>query len=143
MTKPYLLDVNVLIALSWPSHVHYEAAQEWFARKHRAGFATCPLTQLGFVRISSNPRYIDEAVSPGEAVQMLDQITRLAGHHFWPDKLGAKAALAKVRGHVVGHRQVTDAYLIGLAEAHGGTLATLDRGAASLSPSVELVGASR
>jgi predicted nucleic acid-binding protein len=62
-----LLDLNVLIALAWPSHVHHAVAQTWFGRNRRQGWATYPMTQTGFLRISSNPKFIDGAVTPGEA----------------------------------------------------------------------------
>lgn len=129
--RPYLLDVNVLIALAWPSHVHYQLAQAWFLRKRAAGFRTCPLTETGFVRISSHPKFTPEAVTPAEALALLDRITSLAGHAFWPDDLPLKAAVAKGQP-ILGHRQVTDAYLLALARSHGGTLATLDRGLLAL-----------
>lgn len=143
--KPYLLDVNLLIALSWPSHVHYAAAQEWFSRKRKAGFATCPVTQLGFVRISSNPSYVDEAVLPEEAAELLRRITRLPGHRFWPDELNVQQIFTAFHTPpattlIVGHRQVTDAYLAQLARARGGRLATFDRAMAKLHSDVaELV----
>lgn len=66
-----LLDINVLIALAWPAHVHHAPAHDWFLRHHHHGWATCPLTQLRFVRISSNPRIILEAVSPRQALKVL------------------------------------------------------------------------
>ena len=66
--KPYLLDTNVLIALAWPNHIHHQEAQNWFAKKRSAGFRTCPLTQTGFVRISSNSQFTSPAVTPGEAL---------------------------------------------------------------------------
>ena len=141
MTGPYLLDVNLLIALAWPSHVHHREAQLWFARKRKSGFRTCPLTQTVFVRVSSNPRFTSDAVSPAEAVALLRQITSLPEHEFWPDDLSFEEALARVK-QMSGHQQVTDAYLAGMATARGGILATLDRGAAALSRSTELVGAS-
>ncbi|MBZ5576590.1 MAG: PIN domain-containing protein [Acidobacteriia bacterium] len=138
MTKPYLLDVNLLVALAWPSHVHHREAQQWFARKGKSGFRTCPLTQAGFVRISSNPKFSPEAVSPADAAQLLAEITGLPEHGFWPDDLTFEQAMGRIP-HLAGHRQVTDAYLAALATAHGGILATLDRGAATLSSAVELV----
>ena len=137
-----MLDVNLLIALAWPTHVHHAEAQAWFGRKRKAGFRTCPLTQTGFVRISSNPKFIAEAVSPADALALLHQITSLPDHEFWPDSLSFEEALRKVGRLMAGHQQVTDAYLSGLALARGGILATLDRGAAVLSPATELVGAS-
>ena len=133
--------MNLIIALAWPSHVHHQEAQAWFERKRRVGFRTCPLTQTGFVRISSNPRFTADAVSPADAVALLRQITGLPGHEFWPDALSLDEALRKTGTLMAGHQQVTDAYLTGLALSRGGVLATLDRGAAALSPTTELVAA--
>ena len=123
---PYLLDINVLIALAWPNHVHHGEALAWFRRKASAGFRTCPATQLGFVRISSNLAFTAAAVAPSEALELLERITRLPGHGFWPDDLAAGEALRE-RKFITGHRQVTDGYLVALAVKHGGTVATLDR----------------
>ena len=128
--KPFLLDTNLLIALAWPNHVHHIEAQRWFAQAKAAGFRTCPITETGFVRISSNPSFTPEAVIPGEALALLERIRSLPGHGFWPDDLPIDAALKP--GRIVGHRQVTDGYLLALAISHGGILATLDRGAAVL-----------
>lgn len=141
--KPYLLDINVLIALAWPSHVHHYQAQRWFAQRRTAGFRTCPLTQIGFVRISSNPNFSPDAVAPREALALLDQITSMAEHAFWPDDLPLNQAITQ-EVPIAGHRQIADAYLLGLAAARGGVLATLDRGVLSLPGSegetVELLG---
>lgn len=123
---PYLLDTNVLIALAWPNHVHHCDTQAWFARKGAAGFRTCPMTQTGFVRISSNPAFTPGAVSPGEALALLERVARLPGHDFWPDDLLLREAVS-LGAAPIGHRQVTDAYLLALARSHGGILATLDR----------------
>ena len=130
----HLLDVNLLIALAWPSHVHHEPAHRWFRRHGAGGWATCPLTQVGFVRVSSNPAIIPGAVSVPAALETLRAFTAAAHHVFWPDDL----PLSDRRfppGLLLGHRQVTDAYLLGLAIRHGGRLATLDRGTAALLPS--------
>jgi uncharacterized protein len=129
--KPYLLDVNVLLALAWPNHVHHREAQTWFASKRAGGFRTCPITQTGFVRISSNPAFTAEAVTPVEALALLDTMAQLPGHEFWPDDLALRDAVAGLPT-VTGHRQVTDAYLVALAVAHGGVLATLDRAVLAL-----------
>ena len=129
--KPYLLDINLLIALAWPSHVHYYIAQKWFARKRHAGFRTCPLTQIGFVRISSNPKFTPDAVSPREALTLLERVTALPEHKFWPADLALSDAVAKLEP-IVGHRQITDAYLLALARSRRGILATLDRGVLAL-----------
>ena len=125
--RPYLLDVNVLIALAWPNHVHHQEAMEWFLRKAASGFRTCPLTQIGFVRISSNPAFTASAVTPAEALALFQRITSLPGHGFWPDDLPVTAAFPPPV--LLGsHRQLTDGYLLALAVAHEGILATLDRG---------------
>ncbi|MBM3749187.1 MAG: VapC toxin family PIN domain ribonuclease [Acidobacteria bacterium] len=129
--RPYLLDSTVLIALSWPPHVHHRLAQDWFARRRTSGFRTCPLTQLAFVRISSNPTLTPRAVSPMQALDLLNRITALPEHGFWPDDLTLQEAL-HVHQPILGHRQYTDAYLLALAAAHGGLLATLDRGVLAL-----------
>lgn len=129
--RPYLLDTNVLIALAWPNHVHHSEAQTWFARKGAAAFRTCPITQTGFVRISANPAFTPGAVSPGEALALLERVARLPGHDFWPDDLPLREAVT-LSPALTGHRQITDAYLLALAGAHGGILATLDRAVSAL-----------
>ena len=129
--KPYLLDINVLIALAWPNHVHHGEAQAWFEQKGAAGFRTCPMTQTGFVRISSNPAFTSQAVTPGEALALLERVARLPGHDFWPDDLPLRDAV-EGKPALAGHRQVVDAYLLALATSHGGVLATLDRAVAIL-----------
>ncbi len=129
-----LLDLNLLIALAWPSHVHHSLAHAWFAGHSSEGWATCPFTQCGFVRLSSNPRIIPEAASPVEALSLLQRIVQLEHHVFWPDHLDLCTASEIPVQLLVGHRQVTDAYLLGLAISKGGRLATLDRGIASLLP---------
>jgi toxin-antitoxin system PIN domain toxin len=126
--KPYLLDTNVLIALAWPNHVHHHESLAWFQKKAVDGFRTCPITQTGFVRISSNPAFSKHAVMPFEALSLLARITELPGHGFWPDDLSFADAVAGGPLVITGHRQVTDLYLLRLAARHGGVLATLDRG---------------
>lgn len=129
--KPYLLDTNVLIALAWPNHVHHREAVEWFRDRAANAFRTCPITQTGFVRISSNPAFTAGAVTPREALALLRRITSLPGHDFWPDDLSVAAAFDET-APLATHRQVTDGYLLALAASHGGILATLDRGIAPL-----------
>lgn len=128
----FLLDVNVLVALAWPTHVHHTAAGAWFAEEGHAAWATTPVTENGFVRVSSNPRAIDGAVSPATAIALVAEMRRARGHTFWP----ADTSLADLDGPdlaaVVGHRQVTDAYLLALARRHDGVLATFDDGLRSL-----------
>ncbi len=128
----YLLDVNVLVALTWPTHVHHVDARSWFEREGNAGWATCPVTELGFVRVSSNPRAIRDAVTPPEAAAVLKRLTELPGHRFWADDIPVAATGTFDTLSLVGHRQVTDAYLVALAGRHSGKLATLDRGVPEL-----------
>jgi uncharacterized protein len=134
---PYLLDVNVLIALAWPLHVHHVIAHDWFEKVGQKSWASCPLTQLAFVRISANPKIISAAVSPREAAEALAQMTALTGHVFWPDSLPVEDLKTFNSNTIVGHRQVTDAYLIELAKYHKGKVATLDSGLADLLPQSE------
>ncbi len=135
----YLLDVNVLIALAWPLHVHHTVAHTWFEETGHKSWSTCPLTQLAFVRISSNPKIISTAVAPRAAVQTLNEMVALKGHVFWADDLPVNDLRCFNSNALVGHRQVTDAYLIELAKYHKGLVATLDAGLASLLPQVDRV----
>lgn len=125
-SKPFLLDVNALIALTWPNHVHHEQTRRWFSIESAAGWATCPMTQCAFVRISSNPAIMREAASPGRALAVLRQLTARADHRFWSDDADFTAAGDLPPSLLQGHRQITDAYLLLLAREHGGLLATLD-----------------
>jgi len=130
--KGYLLDTNVLVALLWPSHAQHDATLRWFTR-HRAGtWATCPLTEAGFVRIVSNPAFSRDAVTPREAIGLLTANTRATDHVFWPADLAIADAALPTGARLVGHQQVTDAYLLALALKRGGILVTLDRGVAAL-----------
>ena len=88
----YLLDVNVLIALAWPNHVHHAGATRWFAEVHEAGWATTPTTESGFVRISSNARVFPEGVTPGQAAEVLGRYCALPGH----DSVHSDIAVAQV-----------------------------------------------
>jgi toxin-antitoxin system PIN domain toxin len=129
-----LLDVNVLVALSWPSHEHHELARVWFDRHHQEGWATCPLTQSGFVRVSSNRHVLPYAKTPREAISLLKQIVTLPSHVFLPDEISLAASRFVAAERLQGHRQVTDAHLLGIALGHGARLATLDRSVVGLIP---------
>ncbi len=133
--KAGLLDANVLIALAWPSHLHHLVAHAWFSKNAAKGWATCPITQCAFIRISSNPKIIPDAVTPSEAMELLRQIVTQKHHGFWPDDVSAldEHMAGKL---LIGHRQVTDAYLLALAVRHGGRLVTLDKGLLSLASSI-------
>ncbi len=131
--KGYLLDTNLLIALLWPSHERHDLAIKWFTRHRAKGWATCPITQAGFVRIVSNPAFSRDAVQPREAIHVLAANAAAKDHAFWPDELPVAEAVAFTGVRLMGHQQVTDAYLLGLAIRRGGMLATLDQRIAALS----------
>ena len=130
----FLLDVNVLIALMWPAHESHPEAQRWFARNARRGWATCPFTQAGFARIVSNPAFSSDAVTPQEAIGLLRANLTHRFHRFWRDDLTLAEAVEPFGERLVGHQQLSDAYLLGLAMHRGGKLATLDRAVLTLLP---------
>lgn len=121
-----LLDVNVLIALGWPNHVHHAAAQRWFTQFSSNGWATTPITEAGYVRISSNRSMMQVSTTPAIAIAQLAAMTSLAGHTFWPDDVPLIVGSAGDRDAVSNHRRVTDCHLIALAARYGGRLVTFD-----------------
>lgn len=131
-----LLDVNVLVALAWPNHIHHSRALRWFGEIRDGGWATCPITESGFVRVSSNGTVIPDARSPGEAIELLRQIRDVPGHHFWVDDVSPVDAKLEAFRRVVGYRRVMDAHLLSIAMRRGGVLATFDPGSAQLAGGV-------
>jgi hypothetical protein len=128
-----LLDVNVLIALLWPTHEHYDDAHAWFvARGVGARWATCPLTELAFVRIVSNPGFSADALAPQEALSLLERNLAHPGHDFWADDVDLVGAVGPLADRLQGHRQLADAYLLALATRRRGALATFDGGLRAL-----------
>lgn len=127
MSQVALLDVNVLVALFDPEHVHHEIAHDWFADQRESGWATCPLTENGFVRVTANPAYGLDAARVDQMAARLRKFAASGHHHFWADDL---SLLDDRLFHVAaarGHRQLTDLYLLALAVRRGGQLATFDR----------------
>ena len=120
-----LLDVNVLLAVAWPNHQFHAAAVAALSSQKR--WATCALTQLGFIRLSSNPAAVGTAKSPHEAAGLLARLVADSSHTYL-DSLPAPAAdeWRDAFGRIVGHRQVTDAYLLRLAAANHAVLVTFD-----------------
>jgi hypothetical protein len=133
-----LLDVNVLVALLWAESDFHAAAEQWFRNNARKGWATCPITQAGFVRIVSNPSVFRHAVRPDEALDALEQNLRHPAHEFWQDDLTITEAAARFRQHLRGHQQVTDAYLLGLTLHHKGRLVTFDKAVLTLAAAAGL-----
>ncbi len=126
MSRPALLDVNVLVALFSPDHIHHEIAHDWFADNHASGWATCAITENGFVRILSSPSVNPEPPRPLDLVARLRKFTAARAHVFWPDAVSLTDATLFDPAYIRGHRQITDVYLLGLAKKMGGLLATLD-----------------
>jgi uncharacterized protein len=127
VTTTCLLDVNVLIAMTWPSHEAHGKVQHWLLGRGRDKWASCPFTQTAFVRILSNPVFSPNALTPANALTLLQSNLLHPAHQFWHDDIGLMDAIALVQAKIVGHQQVTDAYLLGLAVHKKGKLATLDR----------------
>lgn len=120
-----LLDVNVLIALHDRSHVHHERASQWFAAHAKQGWASCPLTQNGCLRIMSQPAY-PNAQPLAALLDMLRQSTSTSYHEFWSDNTSILDAKAFDQAHMHSHRQITDLYLLSLAVKNRGRLISFD-----------------
>ena len=130
-SKVYLLDSNVLIALATPEHSLNSRAADWFRTGHR--FATCPITQGALLRFHLRAG-VDATVE--SAKLLLESISSLPRHEFWPDDV---PYLDLPSAGIVGHRQVTDAYLVLLARNHGGSVATMDQALAAVHPGTTLI----
>jgi toxin-antitoxin system PIN domain toxin len=130
----HLLDVNVLLALAWPNHIHHDAAHSWFASRTGQPWATCPLTQAGFVRISAQPTATKQVVPMRECVEILASSTNSREHQFWPQVHPVTALPREILRRLVGPNQVTDALLLDLAIRQGGKLATFDQRIENLLP---------
>jgi uncharacterized protein len=121
-----LLDVNVLIALLDGGHVHHAAANAWLAANIREGWASCPLTQNGCLRIMSTGAY-PRAQSVSAVAARLSEATETRFHEFWPDEISVLDATRFKPSRWLSSRQITDAYLLALAVHREGTFVTLDR----------------
>lgn len=122
-----LLDVNVLVALLDAGHLHHAAATRWLAAHTKSGWASCPLTQNGCLRILSLASY-PNAQPTAVVADRLARAIAGPGHAFWPDSISLLAPGVLLWERVLTSRQVTDTYLLALAAAHGGRLVTFDRG---------------
>jgi len=120
-----LLDVNVLISLLDADHSLHERAMTWFAGHGKAGWASCPITQNGCVRIMAHPGY----PNPLPVRAVIDRLAEASGsgvHEFWPDDISLLDAQVANAGRIHGPRQITDVYLLALAVRHGGQFVTFD-----------------
>jgi len=124
--SPALLDVNVLLALLDRDHVDHQRARDWLDAEIASGWAPCAITENGFVRIVSQPRY-PNPISPTEAIRLLRRAPETSHHRFWPCEVSVLDDRIVDHERLHGPRQVTDAYLVALATRHGGRSATFDQ----------------
>ncbi len=117
----------MLIALIDPGHVAHDQAHDWFESSARTEWATCPITENGVIRIVGNSKYPNSPGSPAIVGDMVGKMCGLPGHTFWPDDLSLVGSEDITVGKILTSAQVTDTYLLALAKAHGGRLATFDR----------------
>jgi len=123
----FLLDVNVLIALIDPAHVQHDKAHAWFAKTGRKAWATCPLTENGVLRIVGHARYLNSPGTPAAVAELMATFLAHPGHEFWPDDVTLMDRERVHAARLLDSAQVTDSYLLALAAAHNGKLATFDR----------------
>ena len=122
-----LLDVNVLVALFFPDHVHHDLAHDWFADHRQQGWATCPLTENGLIRVACQQPSDDVLVRPVDVIGHLERLCRDKSHRAWTDVVSLTDTTLFAPQFIRGDRQLTDVYLLGLAKKMGGRLATFDR----------------
>jgi len=127
MSRVALLDVNLLVALFDPDHVHHDLAHDWFEDNRSAGWATCPVTENGFVRVLSNPAYGSAVTRVASLVEGLRKFCASGHHQFWPDAVSLRDEKLFNLSLLGGHRHLTDTYLLGLAKKMQGRLVTFDR----------------
>jgi len=128
----FLLDVNILLILHDPHHQHYKPVSRWFAQPSSRPFATCPITESGMVRLLLQGVTGLDPFDMQDAREALQRLVQLPNHVYWPDAPSYLEAASALFARMQGHRQTTDAYLLGLAIHNKGKLATLDRGIAHL-----------
>jgi uncharacterized protein len=123
----FLLDVNLLIALIDPFHVSHEPAVRWFDSVGQHSWATCPITENGVIRIVGSASYANSPGTPATVAGLMKEFASLPGHIFWPDNVSLLDSAKVDVSRLLTSAQITDSYLLALAAAHGGQLATLDR----------------
>ncbi|MGB0063338.1 MAG: TA system VapC family ribonuclease toxin [Terracidiphilus sp.] len=130
MIRRNLLDLNVLIALADPEHIHRQKAERWFLSTGKDDWGVCPLTEAGFIRIATNPAMRPAIIPLQRAIAILQALRMHPGYRYWPitDTESWVAVTARFASRISGHQQVTDAYLLGMAIKEDGVLVTFDRG---------------
>ena len=136
MTRRNLLDLNVLIALTEPGHIHHQRAQEWLKTSGQSDWGVCPLTEAGFVRVTTNPSYRPVPRSMEQAMAILQMMKAYPGYSFWEIEESWVTLTAPFAARIFGHQQVTDAYLLGLAIKNNGVLVTFDEAILKLAGSM-------
>ncbi|MBK1875668.1 TA system VapC family ribonuclease toxin [Pelagicoccus mobilis] len=119
----YLLDVNVLLALFDPSHPRHNDCHEWISTQGSFAWASCPMSENGFARVISNPKYPGIETTPSDALAYLSKFVASSDHTFWPDSI----SLREFNLSRFSPKQITDAYFVLLAFNNQGILATLDK----------------
>lgn len=130
MIRRNLLDLNVLIALTDSEHIHRKQAEMWFLSQGKESWGVCPLTESGFIRVTTNPAMRTATITLEKAIAILQSFRAHPGYCYWPISNAESwiAVTAPFAARISGHQQVTDAYLLGLAIKDGGVLVTFDRG---------------
>jgi uncharacterized protein len=123
----YLLDLNALVFLADTESPHYPAVQNWFDTVGKEDWGVCPLTEAGFVRVTTNPAYGGATRTVAQATAILAAFAAYPGYRYWPISESWSSVTAPFAARLFGHQQVTDAYLLGLAVKHNGTLVTFDK----------------
>ena len=129
-----LLDINVLMALAWPTHIHHDAAHRWFAANRGTGWATCPHTEVGFLRLSIQPAVVNTTIGFADAMRALTTSLAAPEHEFWPLDYPVSELHSEIRSRLIGHHQLADGWLLDLAIRRPGKLATFDHRVRSLLP---------
>jgi hypothetical protein len=135
LSKAWLLDVNVLLAWLWPAHEAHKAAQAWMFKHRQEPWATCPVTEMGFLRILTNLSFSPNAPGWAEAIKILRKHTEGSPNHsFWQDSLSLAEMDLRLGSRIKGPNQITDAYLLTMAVHHKGCFVTFDYRTQSLAP---------
>jgi hypothetical protein len=128
LTRNYLLDLNVLIALVDSAHQHYQKAQDWFISSGKYRWGLCPLTEAGFLRVTTNPAFQPGPRTLEHAIAILQVLKGRDDYWYCPINESWVTLTAPFASRIFGHQQVTDAYLLGLAIKENGVLVTFDQG---------------
>jgi toxin-antitoxin system PIN domain toxin len=127
VSRVALLDVSVLVPLFKVGHTHHQAAHDWLADNIELGWASCPITENGLLRVLANPSRADPFVPLADLVQRLKTFCNAGHHQFWPDSISLADATLFNASALRGHQQLTDVYLLGLAVKRAGRFVTFDQ----------------